>query len=73
MFRVDISKNSINISNIMTVLIVTLIREEGEGGGEKWERGVVPQLPLSTSISLSIQIEPAVSTIIINTTGSFNN
>ena len=55
-------------------LVIELRGEEWEWRGwEKGERGVVPQLPLSTSTSLSIQIEPAASTIIINTTGSFNN
>ena len=73
MFKIDISKNSINSSNIMTVLIVLLIREEERKREEKGEGGVVPQLPLSTSTSLLIQIEPAASTIIINTTGSSNN
>ena len=57
----------------MTVLIVLLIREEERKREEKGDGRVVPQLPLSTSTSLSIQIEPAASTIIINTTGSFNN
>ena len=70
---IDISKNNINSSNIMTVLIVLLIREEERKREEKREGGVVPQLPLSTSTSLSIQIEPAALTIIINTAGSFNN
>ena len=55
-------------------LVIELRGEEWEvREEEKGEVGVVPQLPLSTSTSLSIQIEPAASTIIINTTGSFNN
>ena len=63
--------------NLVIRALTLVIELRGKGlevrGEEKEDGGVVPQLPLSPSTSLSIQIEPAALTIIINTTGSFNN